>query len=70
MINKEHNSPWDRGSADSWYGRPRRPHKWIKHPNPSVRGEQLMVTELTEQEVAEYHAGYDDNEAKDFHKEW
>ena len=52
-----HGSLFDRGSADSYYGRGRRPHYGgiggCPHPE---------VTDLTEEEKLEYHAGYDWNE--------
>lgn len=52
-----HGDPFDRGSADSWYGRGRTPHKG------GVGGQSgPRVTALTAREVAEYHAGYDYNE--------
>jgi hypothetical protein len=28
MDKYEHGSPWDRGSADAWYGRSAHPHKY------------------------------------------
>ena len=54
---KRHGSLFDRGGADSWYDRPRTPH-W--YPEGSYVGER--ITDLTEQEIAEYNAGYDYNE--------
>lgn len=48
-----HGSPADRGSADAWYGRPPRPHKRIG-PYASIE-----FTDLTAEEVAEYHAGFE-----------
>lgn len=53
----QHGSLFDRGSADSFYGRPRDPH-WF--PEGSYNG--TKVVKLTEVEVEEYHAGYDYNE--------
>ena len=52
-----HGSLFDRGSADSYYGRPRDPH-W--YPMGSYNGNP--VTELTQLEREEYLAGYDWNE--------
>lgn len=54
---KQHGGLFDRGSADSYYGRPRDPHYW-----PEGTGHGVKVTELNEAEVAEYMAGYDYNE--------
>ena len=53
----EHGSPFDRGSADSYYGRPRDPHKY-----PNGTGNLPRVNELTAAELEEYHAGYSYNE--------
>jgi hypothetical protein len=61
----KHGSLYDRGAADSWYGSPRSPH-W--YPNGSYKGER--VTDLTPEEVAEYEAGYDDNEKNGEKKDW
>jgi len=54
---KRHGGLFDRGSADSWYSRPRNPH-WY----PEGTGFGPRVTNLSEQEIAEYNAGYDYNE--------
>ena len=54
---KQHGGLYDRGSADSYYGRPRNPH-W--YPNGTYKGD--AVEDLTPAEVAEYLAGYDYNE--------
>lgn len=53
-----HGDPFDRGGADSYYGRGRDPHKGGVGGNSGPR-----VDSLTERELAEYHAGYDYNEA-------
>ena len=57
QFNRDHGSLYDRGSADSYYGRPRDPHYW-----PEGTGHGVKVTELNSAEVAEYLAGYEDNE--------
>jgi hypothetical protein len=54
---KLHGGLFDRGSADSYYGRPRDPH-W--YPEGSYEGEP--VESLTPAEIQEYLAGYDHNE--------
>lgn len=53
-----HGALYDRGGADSWYGREPEPH-W--YPNGTGNGEK--ITDLTEDEIAEYMAGFNDNEA-------
>ena len=58
QFNRErHGSLWDRGTADSYYSRPRGPHWW---PEGSFVG--TKVVDLTAAERAEYDAGYDYNE--------
>jgi hypothetical protein len=52
-----HGDPFDRGSADSYYGRPRDPHRGGVGGDSGPR-----VSQLNEQELQEYHAGYDYNE--------
>jgi len=65
QFSRKHGSLYDRGAADSWYDRPRLPH-W--YPNGCYKGER--VTDLTPEEVAEYEAGYDDNEKNGEKKDW
>ena len=62
---KRHGSLFDRGSADSYYGRGRDPH-W--YPTGSYNGEK--ITGLTAAELEEYHAGYDYNEQYGDKKSW
>ena len=61
-----HGSPFDRGAADSYYGRARDPHYY---PNGSYNGEP--VVQLTTEELEAYNAGFDHNELvlRDF-KDW
>lgn len=54
-----HGSPFDRGSADSWYGRARDPHKGGVGGDS---GPRVDMAELSQQEIWEYHVGYDWNE--------
>lgn len=64
-YNHEHGGCFDRGSADSYYGRPRDPHKY-----PMGTGHGDKVTDLTEAELEAYHAGYDYNEEYGDKKSW
>ena len=53
-----HGSPYDRGSADRYYGRPFAPHCYISTAAGAfIRLEQDL---MTEQQVAEYVAGWDE----------
>lgn len=62
---ERHGGLYDRGSADSYYSRPRAPH-W--YPEGTHNG--APVTKLTDEEIAEYHAGYDYNEDFGDKKDW
>jgi hypothetical protein len=62
---EQHGSLFDRGSADSYYSRPRTPHWW---PEGTYKG--LEVTDLTPEERAEYLAGYEWNELHGDKKDW
>lgn len=45
-----HGSPADRGSADYYYWRAKRPHKMVGRDE---------VTDLTQEEIEQYNAAYD-----------
>ena len=51
-----HGGPYDRGSADAYYGRGRDPHFYH---GASYQSERVEAPQMTEQEVAEYNAGFD-----------
>jgi hypothetical protein len=65
QYDKSHGSPYDRGGADSWYSRPRNPHKGGVGGDSGPR-----VEKLTADEIKAYHAGYDDNEKSGGKKSW
>jgi hypothetical protein len=57
FIRKNHGSLFDRGSADSYYGRPQNPHYGGVGGDS---GPRVNVADTAS--VAEYQAGYEDNE--------
>ncbi len=57
-----HNSPFDRGAADSYYQRGAVPHYYAD-------GKRVQEEQMTLAEIAEYYAGYDQNEVTQS-KEW
>jgi len=61
----DHGSPFDRGNADSYYGRPKDPHKGGVGGDSGPR-----VVDLTAQELWQYNAGYDYNELFGDRKSW
>ena len=57
VFDQRHGSFWDRGSADSYYGRHRYPHRGGVGGDSGPR-----IEAVTEKEIVAYHAGYDFNE--------
>lgn len=62
-----HGGPYDRGSADSYYRRARKPHYYTGNTGTSPLVEEK---DMTAAEIAEYYKGYDDNQASGNFKEW
>jgi hypothetical protein len=58
-MNTEHGSPYDRGSADSYYGRSKKPHYY---PHGSYKGDAVTEEDMTQEQIGEYNKGYEDNE--------
>lgn len=54
-------SPYERGSADAYYRRPGRPHKWLDNLG------RERAENLTAEEVAQYWRGFDEQTGE---KEW
>ena len=48
---KQNKTPYDRGGADRYYGRPFNPHYVV---------DGVTVTDLTPEQIAEYRAGWND----------
>ena len=66
-MNKKHGSPYDRGSADSYYGRPTCPH-W--YPNGTGNQPRIERANMTKEEINEYYLGYTENEISGDKKSW
>lgn len=62
-----HGGPFDRGSADSYYGRQTSPHYY---PLGTGKGARVEESAMTKDEIAEYYAGYEYNEKQGDKKEW
>lgn len=62
-----HGSPFDRGSADSYYGRPQNPH-W--YPEGTYKGERVDSKDMSMAELRAYYRGYEYNEEMGDKKEW
>lgn len=57
VYDQRHGSFWDRGSADSYYGRTRIPHRGGVGGDSGPRIEAIKP-----EDISAYHAGYDYNE--------
>jgi hypothetical protein len=66
-YSQRHGSPYDRGSADSYYHRDYWPHYFTADTHRSRR---IDMDQMTPYEIEAYTAGYYDNEADGNKKEW
>ena len=63
-FDKRHGGPYDRGSADAWYGRPADPHYYVGAPYDS---ELVPEDRMTEAELAAYLAGYAEQRGRKYY---
>lgn len=66
-YDKRHGGPWDRGSADSYYGRTFSPHYFVGDTHQS---ERISLVGMTAEEITAYTAGFNYNEQFGGKKEW
>ena len=66
-IDMRHGGPYDRGAADSYYRRARRPHFFT---DATYNSDEIVEQFMTKQQIAEYNLGFDDNEAAANFKNW
>ena len=66
-YDQRHGSPYDRGAADSYYGRDYWPHYFVGDTHKSRR---VDMDQMTAAELTAYTAGYRDNEANGDKKDW
>jgi len=59
-YDKRNGSPYDRGSADSYYQRGYNPHYYV---GGTYQSERVELEDMTPQQIVEYSKGYSDNEA-------
>ena len=62
-----HGSPFDRGSADSYYGRTQDPHKY---PNGTGNAPRVEGPDMTLGEIIEYYKGYEYNQESGERKQY
>ena len=67
QYDERHGGAWDRGSADSYYGRGFRPHLF---EGDTYASREVTEQEMTAEEVAAYRAGYEQNELEGNFKDW
>jgi len=66
-LDRGHGSPYDRGSADSYYQRSFRPHYFV---GDTYRSEEIQQSDMTLAECHEYIRGWQDNQASGNFKDW
>lgn len=66
VYNARHGGPFDRGSADSYYGRSFRPHYFLGDTYNSTE----VILKPKDPEWLEYEAGYNFNEQLGDKKDW
>jgi len=67
VYDQVHGNPFDRGSADSYYGRAKIPH-W--YPNGTGNEPEIPSNLMTDSEIRAYYAGYEYNEQMGDKKSW
>lgn len=61
LYDKRHGGPWDRGSADAWYGRLWDPHYFV---GATYESKRVSLADMTAEEITAYTAGFDQTPAK------
>lgn len=62
-----HGGPFDRGSADSYYGRGFNPHYYVGATYSTAKVE---LADMTAEDIIAYTAGYNRNEEDGNFKDW
>ncbi len=66
-YDKRHGGPYDRGAADSYYGRGFNPHYY---KGATYSSEKVELADMNAEDIVAYTAGYDDNEESGDKKRW
>ena len=66
-LDRDHGSPYDRGSADSYYQRSFRPHYFV---GETYNSDEIQQSEMTFEEIEEYTRGWRENQAAGNFKDW
>ena len=67
MIDPRHGGPYDRGSADSYYGRGYNPHFY---KGDTYSSERVTLKEMSVEEIVAYTKGFNKNEDDGNFKDW
>lgn len=59
ICDERHGGPYDRGTADSYYGRGYNPHYFV---GDSYNSPRIEMAQMTAHEIVAYTAGFRDNE--------
>jgi hypothetical protein len=59
ICDERHGGPYDRGTADSYYGRDYNPHYFV---GDSYNSPRVELAQMSADEIIAYTAGYKDNE--------
>lgn len=66
-FDPRHGGPFDRGSADSYYGRSYNPHYYA---GDTAQSQRITLEQMTAEEITAYTAGYNWNEQYGDKKNW
>ena len=66
-YDERHGGPYDRGTADSYYGREYNPHYFV---GDTYKSTKIELAQMTPAEIVAYTAGYTNNEANGDKKEY
>jgi len=58
-YDERHGGPYDRGSADAWYGREYQPHYFV---GDTYNSPKIELAQMTAAEIVAYTAGYTNTE--------
>ncbi len=67
LYDTRHGGPFDRGSADSYYGRGIDIHYYV---GATAQSERVEGKDMTPEQIVEYMAGYEYNEKFGDKKDW
>lgn len=66
-YDERHGGPYDRGTADSYYGREYNPHYFV---GDTYKSPKIELAYMTAAEIVAYTAGYTNNEESGDRKDW